>query len=276
MSEIPSPEVFFHVGLGKVASTYLQCKVFPKLENIHYIPTGKYRKSKQIIRAGKHDRYLVSREFDRQLERECQWFAMDFPKAKPVILLRRHDSWIASQYRRFVKNGFPGEFTEFMDIEEDRGAWKKKELVFYDKITVLENSFQHKPLVLFYDDFREDPAKFLSGMVSYMQATIDLDRISWSPKHTSYTEKQLKVMRKFSRTLSFIQNHERKSQLYKSIRRYLKMPLRYPILWIARLLPERWIPQGDLIAPEELEKIASLCHEDWQKCLAYARKNNPF
>ena len=29
-------EVFFHVGLGKTATTYLQYQFFPKLRGIHY------------------------------------------------------------------------------------------------------------------------------------------------------------------------------------------------------------------------------------------------
>ena len=44
------PEIYFHVGLGKVASTYLQNKVFNNLEGIHYIPKNKYRSSIDIIK----------------------------------------------------------------------------------------------------------------------------------------------------------------------------------------------------------------------------------
>ena len=44
------PEIYFHVGLGKVASTYLQHRFFPKLKGIHYIKSTRYRRSLQIIK----------------------------------------------------------------------------------------------------------------------------------------------------------------------------------------------------------------------------------
>ena len=67
-------QIYFHVGLGKVASTYLQHEVFPKLKGIHYLPTGKYKRSKSIIPQLEVAKVLVSREFDRQFEDEVRWF----------------------------------------------------------------------------------------------------------------------------------------------------------------------------------------------------------
>jgi hypothetical protein len=275
MPETPIPEIFFHVGLGKVASKYLQFRIFPKLEGICYIPTRRYRSSKTLIRKEYHNRYLISREFDRQFEREVEWFSRDYPQTRSILLLRRHDSWIASQYRRFVKNGFPGTFRDFMDIKNNRGEWDRKELYFYDKIRILEKYFDHKPLVLFYDDFLDDPAGFLMSIVNYTGTGIKLDEVSFAPKHSSYDEKQLKVMQRLSRRFAFLEDKERKSQFYKSVRRYLKMPLRYPILYLSKIIPDQWVPKDELIPVEELEKIRWEFTEDWESCREYARENNP-
>ena len=35
--------IFFHVGISKTGSTFLQQRVFPYVKNIQYIPTHKYR-----------------------------------------------------------------------------------------------------------------------------------------------------------------------------------------------------------------------------------------
>jgi hypothetical protein len=112
------PEIFFHVGLGKVASTYLQHSFFPQLQGIHYIKTSKYKHSPEIIAKGEYDRYFVSREFDQQLEDEVRWFSGFYPQARPIIIFRRHDSWIASQYRRYVKNGGYLPFKGFFDVDQ--------------------------------------------------------------------------------------------------------------------------------------------------------------
>ena len=98
--------IYFHVGISKTGSTFLQKRVFPFLKNIHYIPTRKYFKINEEISSIKQESVLVSREFDRQFEREIELFAKNHQNVVPIIVFRRHDQYLASQYRRFVKNGF--------------------------------------------------------------------------------------------------------------------------------------------------------------------------
>ena len=90
-----NPEIYFHLGLGKVASTYLQYAFFPKLEGIHYIQRTRYRFTPGIVASQPGNRFFVSREMDQQLEAEVIKFARHFPQTKAILLLRRHDSWIA-------------------------------------------------------------------------------------------------------------------------------------------------------------------------------------
>lgn len=128
------PEIYFHVGLGKVASSYLQQRVFPRLKEIHYISTHKYKKSSKEIEKHRHSKYLVSREFDRQFEQEVKWFSSHYPDSHVIIVFRRHDSWIASQYRRFVKNGQTMSFPEFFNLDERKSYWKHEHILFYWKL----------------------------------------------------------------------------------------------------------------------------------------------
>ena len=108
-----SSEIYFHVGTGKTGSTFLQARIFPLLNGIYYIPTNRYHKIFQEIEKSSSTKILVSREFDQQLEREVKCFSKKYPNTTPIIVFRRHDSYIASQYRRFVKNGFTGNFQAF-------------------------------------------------------------------------------------------------------------------------------------------------------------------
>jgi len=266
------PEIYFHVGMGKVASKYLQFVVFPKINGIHYIPTGKYKKSKEIIKKAKYNRYLVSREFDRQMEQEAKWFSADFPQAKTIILLRRHDSWIASQYRRFVKNGFPGCFKDFMDVDNNKGSWDKKELLFYEKIMILEKYFDTPPLVMFYDDFRANPKSFIQSMLDYMGASIDFKKVTFSPKHTSYEIKQLKAMQGFRKRFPFIQKRNSRNKFISVLRNLIVKPVRYGVLFFGKWIPNKWLNKEDLVPREELEKIYERYTEDWEKCHDYAKK----
>ena len=65
-------EIYFHVGLAKTGSTFLQKNFFPYLKNIKYISTHDYINSIDIINKTNYKSYLISREFDKQFEREIK------------------------------------------------------------------------------------------------------------------------------------------------------------------------------------------------------------
>jgi hypothetical protein len=264
------PEVYFHVGLGKVASKYLQYSVFPHFENIRYIPTTRFYKCIPEIRKRKYPSYLISREFDNQFEKEVRKFAAEFPGAHPILLLRRHDDWIASQYRRSAKNGFTGPFSEFINLEKNTGKFTRESLDFYGKIELLEKLYDHKPLVLIYDDLLKDRQAFLEKIANYCKATFDKEKIPVKAKHTSYTEKQIRFMQRVSRIIPFKNPDYSKNGMLKFFQRIPVMLYRYSILYTAILIPSKWLGKGPLIPPEELEKIREATRKDWQKCLEYS------
>ena len=152
--------IYFHVGISKTGSTFLQNRVFPKLSKITYIPTNKYHRVFDEIKNCDSNTILVSREFDRQFEREVTLFSSRFPKATPIIVLRKHEEYLASQYKRFVKNGFKGEVEDFFDLENDKGFFKILHLSFSYQIKVLKERFEKDPIVLFYDELRSKPKRF--------------------------------------------------------------------------------------------------------------------
>lgn len=267
-----SKEVFFHVGLAKTGTTYLQHNFFPKLKGIQYIQRTKYRDLKyaKIIERTNHEKYLISNEFDRQLKQELENIASVYPDAKIIIVLRRHHSWIASQYRRRIKNGYSFTFKEFIDLENDQGFWKQKDLYFYPMLEMIERTFKSKPLVLFYDDLRNNPYQFLDKLAGFLGATYDKNSINLSSKHKSFNDKQLKVIRTFSRLL-FKQDFEYSKKYWVSkIQRLLRMIPRYFILYTSLLAPRFLVDKSPLISEEELEKVRAYYDKDWKKCLDFA------
>jgi len=265
-------KIFFHVGLAKTGTTYLQHKFFPKLKGIRYIQRTKYRDFKyvQIIEKTDYDRYLISNEFDRQLKKEVNNIASVYPYAKIIMVLRRHDYWIASQYKRRIKNGYSFYFKEFIDLEKDQGFWKQKDLYFYPMIKMIENKFKSRPLVLFYRDLRNDPYLFLEKIAKFLGATFDKESVDLSPKHRSFNEKQLKIIRKFSRFL-FSQNFEYSDKYWVSkIQRLFRMIPRYFILFASQLAPDFLVEESPLIPEKELEKARKHYEDDWNRCLEYA------
>ncbi|MBI3596921.1 MAG: hypothetical protein HY203_07195 [Nitrospirae bacterium] len=267
-------QIFFHVGLAKTATTWLQYKVFPNFRGIYYVKNTWYHRYASIINQSQHPKVLVSREFDRQLEREVSRFAAVYPQAHPMIVLRRHDAWIASQYRRRVKNGFGLPFEAFFDLEQDQGYWKQSDLYFLPKLLILEKYFHQKPLVLFYEELKADPKAFVDKIARYCGVDYDKNQISLNPFHTSYADKQLKVLRSVSRHLFSPVQQFSGPRAWHWIQKRSRSLVLYSILYPSLLLPEAWLPNEELISKERLDKIRNQYADDWQQCHEYAEGNN--
>ncbi len=257
-------QIFFHVGLGKTASTYLQQSIFPKLDGVKYISTHRYKKSKTIIPQFHADKILVSREFDRQFEDEVRWFTQDFPDARIIIVFRRHDEWIASQYKRHVKNGFVGSFEAFLDLENDDGFWETKELDYMRKLDVIEEYSNHPPLILIYDDLRADPESFVRKITDYM-GVLPLKKVDLKKRHQSFSEKQLKVLRAFTSKYIRAMPHNYRNKvkhwlLYRPVWAFYHL-----ILYVARFVPENWITDTPLIDEHILNRVREKFLQDWSK-----------
>lgn len=267
-------EIFYHPGLGKTGTTYLQYKFFPKLKGITYVQRTRYKHVVDIIRKSSAPKMLVSREFDLQFFDEVEEFAAHFPDAFPILVLRRHDKWIASQYRRLTKNGRGHTFKEFIDIEKNDGRWDKEVLNFYERIQFLEKKFSHKPLVLFHEELKNNPKNFFDKIAHFTGASYDFKNISLSSKHVSYNERQLKAVRNFARKTFFKWNGKHLKHDGGFERRFRKVVC-HLVMYFHFLFPKDTSPDVPLIAAEDLEQIKNAYAADWQQCLDYAAENNP-
>jgi len=264
-------EIFFHVGTGKTGTTFLQYRVFPKLMGIYYIQRTRYKKAIKIIGNTQFGKYLISREFDQQLEDEVRSFSSKYRDVAPIIVFRRHDDYIASQYRRFVKNGFRGSFQEFFDLENDEGLFKKIDLNYSHQIGILEKYFTREPIVLFYDDLRTDPVAFISNLTNKMGTAINISNVNLTRKHTSYSEKQLKAIRYIGRYINIRKRRIFRNGLLQLLFSYFLGMVRYSTLLIAALLPEKIFSDQPLIADQELQQVKDYFNEDWLKCRSQFR-----
>ncbi len=269
-------EIFFHVGLGKAASTYLQYAFFPRLTGITYVQRTQFRHAPERIRRAGTGRFLVSREFDQQLIRECQWFRSSLGEersfqVRPLIVLRRQDSWFASQYRRHIKNGSPLSFREFLDVEKDAGLWKLSDGEFLPKLHFLEQCFGKPPIVFFYEDLRKDPKEWLNRLASALNAGFKPAQARLDAVHTSYSEHQLKIMRLVSRRF-FPRPIAHGSTGW--LARRSRLLACYSVLYAAKLIPPGWTEPAPLISGEDLEAVRKYYEADWKDCQQYAKGGN--
>ena len=256
--------IYFHVGISKTGSTFLQQRVFPFLKNIHYIPTRKYFKINEEISGIKQGSILVSREFDRQFEREVDLFAKNHKNVVPIIVFRRHDQYLASQYRRFVKNGFKDDVKQFFDIVEDHGFFKKIHFNFSYQVQYLKQKFNTEPLVFIYEDLKNEPQQFIENFVDSIGGEIDLQVVDFSTKHGSYNEKQLKVIKTISQYINLEKRRVFNTALLHILWRFFHAIVRYGILNASLLIPRFLISKEPLIDEDYLNQVKRCYVKDWE------------
>lgn len=257
-------EIYFHVGLAKTGSTFLQNNFFPYLKNIKYISTHKYRKCIKIINNTNYKSYLISREFDRQFEKEVKHFTKYFPQTKIIIVFRKHDKWISSQYKRYVKNGWHWNFEDFYKLSGD-GYWKESELVFKNKLDLIKKYTIHDPLILNFDELKINPYSYLNKIVDYSKSSYNKDSISLNVIHKSFSEKQLLFLRSYCRKFKknvpeYYADDKLKHWLfYRPWWLYFHL-----IMYFSIIIPKKLIINKPLINKTYLLKIKNKFKDDWK------------
>jgi hypothetical protein len=271
MSEQKKPEVYFHAGMMRTASTFMQKTVFPELTGIEYISKKQYGKAHKIISESDAEKVLVSFELNNALFfPHLENFAQKYPDAGIILVLRRQDEWIISHYKRALKNGFHEDFRKYFDIEADTGRWKHDDLLYYPKLEWVRKQFTKAPLVLFHHELRDNPHLFLKKILQYTGAQ-STGNISFKPKHTSYSEKQLLFKRWVNHHTIFKEKFgEEESQLRKVSNKFL----RYILLHLPLFIPFNK-HQQELVPKSDKEKIRKTFKEDWEQCQAFAEQHNP-
>ena len=274
-------EIYFHVGLAKTGSTFLQKNFFPYLKNIKYINTHDYINSIDIINKTNYKSYLISREFDKQFEREIKKFISYFPDTKIIVVFRRHDQWIASQYKRSVKNGWHWSFKNYYNIN-NKGIWKNSDLTYMNKLKIIKKYSKSKPLILKFEELKKDPFNYLNKISNYTDSKYLKTQILLKNVHKSYSEKQLIFLKKFCKIFKKTPPKYYDYQeitLDKTIRNTnrIKHWLYYRPWWLlfhlvmytSLLIPKSLIVKNSLINKIDLAEIKKKFKEDSKKVFEY-------
>ena len=267
------PKIFFHIGLGKVASTYLQNRVFPALEDIYYLPRDRFRRHPKEVASGKHSTILLSRESGLYLYEKLEGFKKMYPDAYILLFFRRQDEWIASHYRRYVKNGGLLTFEKYLDLDHDDGIWKQQNLRYMEAIEKTRRLFGDRLLVLTYDRLKHDQKDFVTRIAEFTGATFNYDNISLKPVHSSHSEAKLKAARKISRLLSLNDpESSAEHRVLHRLRRRLELLRSHLILLIAGLLPKRWAESEVITSHEQKQRIRCFFASDWERLVEYEKR----
>ena len=80
-------QIYFHVGMPRTASTFLQYKVFPVLEGIKYIKKHNFKKHNKIISEASFDKFLLSSILLKPMEIDITTISRNISKAFAFIFI---------------------------------------------------------------------------------------------------------------------------------------------------------------------------------------------
>ena len=263
-------EIFFHLGYPKVASTFLQKEIFPNLSNIRFHKKHRFNRYKQLDPGDLRENHMFSSEKDYNIEEAADDILKRFPHAKIIILLRRHDKWILSRYKYYIRKHGDREFHEFFDLENNKGIWKREDLYYRKKIEYLEKHTSNPPLILTLDLLQSDPDRFFEKIEEYTGSKIGEKANKNNVVNRAFSQKQLLILKKFNKFYPYQKLKTPYRFINRSHYRY-RQYLLHMVAFFSQLIPWTLIKKKQLADPSKLEKIRKYYEEDWEYCLEYAR-----
>ncbi len=265
-------QIFFHVGLHKTASTFLQQNVFPNFYGITYIDKKDFEIKDSIIKETNCRNILLSRETypeEKSGLRRIKDVARKYPTTIPVLVLREHGQWVVSRYKHYLKYGHR-DFDEFFDLKCDQGIIKKHNLEYMKKIELLKRCFQNPPYVIFHEELINNLFGVIDELSDLLGITYAAKDISTRKANQSYSEKQLQVMKNINKKCDHNINHKTYSNPDLFCKIFSKLFSRTGAYLVS--IDEFFSQNGQkLVNKDAIEAINKLYRQDWWRCLDYAR-----
>lgn len=272
MHNMQEAEFYFHLGLPKVASTYFQTQVFPKLKDVTYFPKHQFEQYRQLAPYAHPDKYLFSCEKDRDLPATVEDIVRIFPTARFILFFRRQDDWLLSRYKYHIRKHGYFSFQEFFDIDHDNGYWRQEDLWYQNKIRHIERVSKYKPLILTYDLFKSQPDQFIDYLLQYIGTSLHADVATDKTIKPAFREKQLIILRMFNKLYPYSEATTPYRLLNKVHYKYREFLL-HTVAFSSLLLPTSFAKKQSLLTEQDvhnLERIRQFYADDWAFCRDYS------
>jgi hypothetical protein len=266
------PTVYFHVGLPKTASTFLQRNVFPFFKGIQFVKKHDFLQHKGIVASTDMPAVLIYTELDLNGDSGFQKMASvarDYQGAKPIIVFRKHGAWVGSKYKYYLRKHGMLSFEDYFDMDNDNGELKEKSLRFYEKIELLEKHYGERPLVMFQEEFQYEPMKAIAAIAKYVGASYDENDIRITTVKKSYSQHSLYYVRKLNRWYKY--DH---STIKSSFLKVLYKKFSGGILHLTAFVAGVFEPSKDkakkVLPKASTARINERYAADWNRCIDYA------
>lgn len=271
-SIIDMARIFFHVGMHKTGTTFLQREVYPRWQGITYIPRDNLE---LILRSDPSRIRLLSREglsgrnwdsFETR-DKSIKQLSELFPDAGIMISFRRHSTYIASSYNHYIQRGGSLRFEEFFDLDNDRGHLKRQDFVYMERIRRIEQHFGSRPFVFFFEETINSLDTLLTDMQRFVGGIPpDPDEVDQHAHNPSVQYYPLMILRCINSIARSEINPTGRFPLYHwRIKKLGIDPRTICQYWL------RFVPKRPIISPEMAARIDRHYSDDWSAVHEYAR-----
>ena len=259
------PQIYFHSGLAKAASTMLQRQVFPLLSGITFINKKNYGLHRNQDFVNQHEKILFSFEFHKFLPQKLEEISRLYPEAKIILVFREHASWLESKYRYHVRKHGKESFEEYFDLEKDKGIIRQEEIVYRNIIETARSHFSHSPLCLNYHYLKENPDAFFQPLFDYLEVKPPILPQKGKVMNKAFSNKQIHYLLKLNRGYHY-HPMQSSSKLWNKIHYKYREFLLHTWAFISQVFPDP-NPGMPLVSAELKDRIQEMYREDWAYCM---------
>lgn len=264
-------DVYFHLGLPKVASTFLQKKIFPNFKAVLFHKKHSFNDYKNLDANSLSTKHLFSSEYDRGLEEVVDEIVAAFPNARFIFVVRRQDRWILSKYKYHIRKHGSESFEAFFNLTSEESLWKREELLFQKKIEYIVQAANTKPLILLHDDLKANATGFIQQIATFLGAELIPNTNTNSVVNKAFNNKQLIIVRKFNELYPYTEAKSNSKLLNKVHYKYREFLL-HIIAFLCNFVPSFFIKKKVLLQNTAvLEQIQQHYAQDWAFCEQYAK-----
>jgi len=187
-------DIYFHIGLHKTGTTFLQRNVFPYIKGINF-----YTQHQKSFKIGQnyHGKTLVSKEslsgspfksndINIRAQRMYQ-LRMYYPNANIIVMIREN-GWKESLYSTYIKDGGILSYKEW-----ESQIFNPDYANYHHYIKALKHNF-NRVLVLSYEDFKVDNNYTIKKICNFMGVDFPYN-YKRKKIGVSLTERKIKIYR---------------------------------------------------------------------------------
>lgn len=260
------PTITFHLGMSKAGSTFLQRNVFPHFKGITFFKKRHFRKHQTIDSKEVNQSCLFSCELYRDFETELKRIASIHDQFNVIYVLRKHEDWIISRYKYYIRKHGYKTFEEFVSFDKpDLSELYFDHLDLQKSVDLIHRYTQGEILFIDFDDLKKDTKNVVGRIGEALGAKVDHSKIKYRKVNKAFNDKQLIVLRRFNALFRYKPSNSKVKMLRKLHYKYREFLL-HTIAFFSTLIPNNRITEEEIIDEKIVSQIRKKYEEDWAYC----------